>query len=52
MDDKFLKIKNEILEILKDKKEVTRKTKHNTGGIYMLYVDNFVSNRIIPVYIG
>ncbi|MEK4083779.1 excinuclease ABC subunit C [Psychrobacillus sp. FSL K6-1415] len=32
--------------------EVTPETKHNIAGIYMIYIDNFTSEKIVPIYIG
>ncbi|MFZ3591689.1 excinuclease ABC subunit C [Bacillus sp. DJP31] len=33
-------------------REVTSETKHNNSGIYMIYIDNFHSENIVPIYIG
>ena len=33
-------------------REVTPETKHNISGIYMIYIDNFTSEKIVPIYIG
>jgi hypothetical protein len=33
-------------------REVTPDTKHHISGIYMIYIDNFSSEKIIPIYIG
>lgn len=32
--------------------EVTTNTKHKISGIYMIYIDNFSSETIVPIYIG
>lgn len=32
--------------------EVTADTKYKTPGIYMIYIDNFSSEKVIPIYIG
>ena len=32
--------------------EVNNKTKYKCGGIYMIYVDDFMDSKIIPCYIG
>ncbi|MEH7115125.1 hypothetical protein V7124_22600 [Neobacillus niacini] len=33
-------------------REVTPETKHSYSGIYMIYIDNFTSDKIVPIYIG
>lgn len=48
----FINIKNQILELMKNKNEVTKKSNYKNGGIYLLYVDNFNNDKIIPIYIG
>jgi len=48
----FNEIKSEVLNLIKVKTEVNRFTKINTTGIYMLYVDCFDDNNVLPIYIG
>ena len=50
----FDELKNKIKELIKENKdkEISNKTKYNSAGIYLLYVDNFSDNKIIPFYIG
>lgn len=50
----FEKIRREILNIIEKNKnnEVTRHTKVCDAGVYMLYVDAFNDDTIIPFYIG
>jgi len=50
--NEFESIKEKIINLSKDKKEITSKTKYKTGGIYMLYIDKFEDDKIIPFYIG
>ena len=52
MNIKFEDAKEEIIKLIKDKNEITNRTDFKTGGIYLLYVDNFDSEKIIPAYIG
>ena len=54
MTPSFGDIKNRVLELVKNNqdKEVTRKTDYRNAGIYMLYVDCFTDEKIIPFYIG
>lgn len=47
--------KEKVLSAIENnsKREVTKETKYtNNSGIYMIYIDNFSSERIIPIYIG
>jgi len=50
--NEFNNLKEIIINLIKDKKEITSKTSFRTGGIYMIYVDNFNDDKIIPFYIG
>jgi len=51
--DSFNALKERIQDLVTNNLgEVTNQTKHKTGGIYMLYVDDFSDNKIIPFYIG
>lgn len=54
MKKSFDEIKNHVLELVKRNRsnEITRKTNCHAAGIYMLYVDCFSDDRIIPFYIG
>jgi len=54
MNKAFCEVKKKVLDIIRDNKtdEVTRTSKINRAGIYMLYVDNFEDEKIIPFYIG
>ncbi|HDR7612510.1 TPA: GIY-YIG nuclease family protein [Bacillus mycoides] len=47
-------IKFQAKQLIQDNlyREVTPETKHNISGIYMIYVDNFTSEKIVPIYIG
>ncbi|MGM0939892.1 MAG: hypothetical protein ACQEWU_02810 [Bacillota bacterium] len=33
-------------------REVTPQTKYKTSGIYMIYIDNFTNDKVVPIYIG
>ncbi|WP_052948788.1 hypothetical protein [Mesobacillus campisalis] len=33
-------------------REITPETKYNVSGIYMIYINNFHSDKIVPIYIG
>lgn len=50
----FNKIKNEIINIVNSKKylEVTRDTYFDSAGIYLIYIDNFSDEKVLPIYIG
>lgn len=52
MNTEFNNLKNIIIDLIKDKCEITSKTNYKNGGIYVLYVDNFDDNKVIPIYIG
>ena len=54
MTESFNSIKEKVLNLIDTNKgnEVTRKTNNSGAGIYMLYVDDFSDNKIIPFYIG
>ena len=52
IDNDFESIKEKVINLIKNKNEITSKTNYKIGGIYMLYVDNFENNKIIPFYIG
>lgn len=48
------KLKYQVKEIIEvnSHKEVTPQTKYKTSGIYMIYIDNFTNDRVVPIYIG
>lgn len=50
----FSSVKSRVLELIKSNKarEVTHATAYKGGGIYLLYVDDFSDERILPFYIG
>jgi hypothetical protein len=52
--NKFNIIKSQVKQLIQENlyREVTTETKHNISGIYMIYVDKFTSENIIPIYIG
>ncbi|MBF7155063.1 GIY-YIG nuclease family protein [Bacillus albus] len=57
MDNNMKKIDNikfQVKQLIQDNlyREVTPETKHNISGIYMIYIDNFISEKSIPIYIG
>lgn len=52
VDNEFKKIKENVINLIKEKREITSKSKYKIGGIYMLYIDNFEDDKIIPFYIG
>ena len=52
MSKGFKTLKNNIINLISNKTEITKETEYKNGGIYLLYVDNFNSDKIIPVYIG
>ena len=47
-------IRNSVLNLIKEHKacEVLCNTNYRSAGIYMIYVDNFQSDKIVPFYIG
>lgn len=47
----FKKLRTKILE-LTGNEQVTKSSHAKTGGIYMLYIDNFEDDSIIPFYVG
>ncbi|MDF2946161.1 MAG: Excinuclease subunit domain protein [Bacillales bacterium] len=51
---KIQDIKSEVRQLIDQNShmEVTPETKYNIPGIYMIYIDNFSSENIIPIYIG
>lgn len=52
----FKKTKEKIIDIIESLKsssyEVTQNSKNKTTGIYMIYIDGFESNEVLPIYIG
>ena len=47
-------IRDKVYRLIAENKdqEVLRNSDHHSAGVYMLYVDNFESDTIIPFYIG
>lgn len=52
--EKIDNIKYQVKQLIQESLywEVTPETKHNIAGIYMIYIDNFTSEKIVPIYIG
>lgn len=50
----FHEIKNKVKRIIIDKntEEINEETNNQDKGIYMVYIDNFDDDKIIPIYIG
>lgn len=50
----FESIKKEIQQVISEKSDhhVTSQTKQSKAGIYLIYVNNFSSDKILPIYIG
>lgn len=50
----FEKIKNKVKKIIKDRnvEEINNNTDNKNIGIYMIYIDNFNDDKVIPIYIG
>lgn len=51
---KFDNIKYQVKQLIQENlnREITPETKHNISGIYMIYIDNITSEKIVPIYIG
>lgn len=51
---KIDEIKYSAEQLIQDNlyREITPETKYNISGIYMIYIDNFSSEEIVPIYIG
>lgn len=47
-------VKTEVRQLIADNsyREVTSETKLNASGIYMIYINNFSNDSIVPIYIG
>ncbi|MDQ0975998.1 hypothetical protein QFZ31_005876 [Neobacillus niacini] len=57
MDNKVREIddiKYQVKQLIQDNlyREVTPETNLNVSGIYMIYIDNFTNEKIVPIYIG
>ncbi|GAE30938.1 GIY-YIG nuclease family protein [Halalkalibacter hemicellulosilyticus] len=54
MNTNIKRIKGEVKHLIKSHsvKEVTSNTNHATSGIYLLYIDHFTNESVIPIYIG
>lgn len=50
----FSEIKQNVKQLIQNNvdKEITRNTNHKLPGVYLLYVNDFSDNKIIPFYIG
>lgn len=50
----FEKIRNEVKEVIKNSNnnEINNNSNNKNIGIYMIYIDNFNDDKIIPIYIG
>lgn len=50
----FEKIKDKVMKIIKARniEEINNNTNNKNIGIYMIYIDNFDDDKIIPIYIG
>ena len=50
----FEEIRNKVKNIINDKdiEEINNKSDNKNIGIYMIYIDNFNDDKIIPIYIG
>ncbi|WP_405098596.1 GIY-YIG nuclease family protein [Oceanobacillus sp. FSL H7-0719] len=46
--------KHQVKELIKDNphKKVTPHTKYKISGIYMIYIDHFTNEEVVPIYIG
>jgi hypothetical protein len=51
---KFVDVRQQVKQLILDNsyREVTPYTEYNISGIYMIYIDEFTSDKIIPIYIG
>ncbi|EOS8270784.1 TPA: excinuclease ABC subunit C [Bacillus cereus] len=47
-------VKERVKQLIQDNayREVTPETKYKVSGIYMIYIDNFDSDKFVPIYIG
>lgn len=50
----FEQIRNKVKNLInnRDVEEINNKTDNKNMGIYMIYIDNFNDDKIIPIYIG
>ena len=48
------KLKYQVKQLIEPNshREVTPHTKYKTSGIYMIYIDNFTNDKVVPIYIG
>lgn len=49
---KFHEVKKEIQQLIHQRKKVTSQTNYKIPGIYMIYINHFTDDKIIPIYIG
>ncbi|KON69121.1 excinuclease ABC subunit C [Peribacillus butanolivorans] len=52
--NKIDNIKYQVKQLIQENlhREVTPETKHTISGVYMIYIDHFTSEKIVPMYIG
>lgn len=48
----FQQVKEEICALIQTKPQVTASTPRGVSGIYLLYVDDFSDDKVLPIYIG
>lgn len=53
-DRLFYKTKNEVLSLIhsSNHENITLNTNHSVSGVYLLYIDCFSDEKVIPIYIG
>ena len=52
MEYEINSLKEKVFDLIKDKNEVTSKTDYKKGGVYLLYINDFDNEKILPIYIG
>ncbi|PGE68195.1 excinuclease ABC subunit C [Bacillus toyonensis] len=47
-------VKEQVKRLIQDNsyREVTPETRYKVSGIYMIYIDNFSNDKVVPIYIG
>src|SRR5699024_9094540 len=50
-ESKFHKIKEQVQKLIHHT-EVTATTNYKIPGIYMIYIDHFIDDKFIPIYVG
>ena len=49
----FERVKRDIQSLLNESNiEVTHQTKFEESGVYLLYVDHFTDDKVLPIYVG